>query len=248
VEDDLDLMINMETSMMIKDIKPKSSKDKEDTKEEEITKEEDDKQNDKDVEIERMKLEIQDLREELEEVKVLNEMDMEDITIELDHTKLKVKQLEEKNQILEDENQRIFEKYMNLEDDYNRLIDSYDVNQSFSKPKLTKDIDLPPPIRRDSRPEYIDGRKLLERHSSFNSNPEITPDRKFPSVDRIPRTRSLTSYKNDRHPLNKKKSNSLNLNINTARRVNPKPSSILMLCDILPEDELDDESEGEMSS
>lgn len=83
-------------------------------------------------ECERMKREILDLRDELEETKLLNTMDMEEVSQELIHLKKKIHQLTGEKAMLEDENQKIFEKYMKLEDEYSHLLSFFEKSSTSS--------------------------------------------------------------------------------------------------------------------
>eukprot|EP00833_Pecoramyces_ruminatium_P008165 jgi/Orpsp1_1/1182197/evm.model.c7180000080299.1 len=136
----------------------------------------------------------------------------------------------------------MFEKYMKLEDDYNKLLDIYEMD----KPLKMKTTSLGrPPIRRDSRPDYMEKGKnvvgRIDRSISFNG---ISSPSKFPPdtpsdrqlniyTETIQRTRSLSSY----HPVNHINNNSNNIK---------KQSSILLLCDILGDE--GEESDEEITS
>jgi len=236
MENGLNLMLHTENSKKNKNSKKKSTKEqsnneeKEEEKEEEIIKE-----SEKDKEIEMMRLEIQDLRDELEEAKVLNSMDLEDMTQELEQTKEKLRKLEETNRVLEHENQTIFDKYMKLEDDYNQLLDSYEVDTpKINKPRLCNSLTTP--VRRDSRQKYLDINNGIDRPNSLNNPLDSSSGRLNKEI--VHRTQSLP-FNNKNHSLNKQ-SNSLNVKTNSSNRSKKKPSSIVMLCDILT-DSIDEE-------
>jgi len=164
-----------------------------------------------------MRLEIQDLREELEESKVLRNIDIADITKKLNHANQQVKRLKENNRELANENQKIFKRYMNLEDEYNELLEK---PFTISVAPNTSMVGNPP--------RFIGNRRVLERSSSLNN--DIQSNQKYNNNNNNNNNSILRT-----HSLEDKRIDSLNLN-STTKPAEPKPSSIVMLCDILGEE------------